>query len=100
MLDRYCIFASNNKNMSKILINKIMFEGHIMKKYLFILCGIVFLVIPAAALVPNQYIVFSMPDYEDNAIYQIAKEYGEYQRGGIAVAAGLNLSYLDLLRSR
>jgi hypothetical protein len=49
----------------------------------------------AAENFPKQYIVFSMPDYEDTAIYQIAHEYGGYQGGKIAVAAGLNLSYLS-----
>lgn len=96
MLDRNRIFARDNIIISKILVDETMYKIHRVKKYLYIICGIVFSVIPVTASVPSQYIVFSMPDYEDNAIYQIAKEYGEYQGGKIAVAAGLNLSYLDL----
>jgi len=66
------------------------------RKSLFITFGIFFTVLYVRASVPMQYIVFSMPTYEDNAIYQIAKEYGGYKGGKIAVAAGLNLSYLDM----
>ena len=48
----------------------------------------------SAVEAPEQYIVFSLPVFQDSAIYEIAHEFRTYGSGKTAVAAGLNMSYM------